>query len=52
MFNCLHEAVLYSSTDLFFLGFFFAEMGNGLDSAEELYTDNSYDYYNTQGVGQ
>lgn len=27
-------------------------MGNGLDSAEELYTDNSYDYYNTQGVGQ
>ncbi|XP_008306766.1 glycerophosphodiester phosphodiesterase domain-containing protein 5 isoform X2 [Cynoglossus semilaevis] len=30
----------------------FSEMGNGLDSAEELYTDNSYDYYNTQGVGQ
>ncbi|KAA8593849.1 hypothetical protein FQN60_004683, partial [Etheostoma spectabile] len=50
----LSAAVGRSSRDLNVMKekLIFSEVGNGVGSAEELYTDNGYDYYTNQGISQ
>nr|XP_046246302.1 glycerophosphodiester phosphodiesterase domain-containing protein 5 [Scatophagus argus] len=50
----LSAAVRRSSRDLNVMKekLIFSEVGNGVGSAEELYSDNGYDYYTNQGISQ
>ncbi|XP_030601009.1 glycerophosphodiester phosphodiesterase domain-containing protein 5 isoform X1 [Archocentrus centrarchus] len=50
----LNAAVRRSSGDINVMKekLIFSEVGNGVGSAEELYGDNSYNYYANQGIGQ
>ncbi|XP_031716534.1 glycerophosphodiester phosphodiesterase domain-containing protein 5 isoform X1 [Anarrhichthys ocellatus] len=50
----LSAAVRRSSRDLNVMKekLIFSEVGNGAGSADELYSDNGYDYYTNQGISQ
>ncbi|KAG7283185.1 hypothetical protein CRUP_000547 [Coryphaenoides rupestris] len=50
----LSAAVRRSSRDVNIMKekLIFSEVSNGMGTAEELYTENGYDYYTNQGITQ